>query len=301
MDEITRIENEQNKPIDHSSVKPELSLPSTPNNTKTTDYSQFLDTISARLFTIIKISIFTLILFSIIFTFIKIYSQQGIVMMPFDVSKNEDLTGVAIADQLTAEMLRIQQIHNTKYEEIKLSTNRSYITTKLSTEQSLSSSKLIVPKGEIVDLSMADIGTIDIGPSSLSIGKLIIAFKNICPFSKPVNMIRGSLQRYDSAIVLVAVLEGDNVQSWMLRQPIDNNDDDEEQIHEIINNLAFIIVHDLPQSNISAKTWQGFKYYTEALDTYHQYTLSGNTESLSRAGNYSLEAISSEKGYKNPF
>jgi tetratricopeptide (TPR) repeat protein len=220
--------------------------------------------------------------------------------MPFDVGKKEDPTGVAIADQLTAEMLRVQQIHNNKYEEIKLSNNLSYVTTKLSTEQSLSGSKMIVPKAEIIDFSMADIGTIDIGPSSLSIGKLIIAFKNIFPFSKPVNMIRGSLQGYGSAIVLVAVLEGDNVQSWILRQPIDINED-EEQIHEIINNMAFIIVHDLPHSNISAKTWQGFKYYTEALDAYQQYRLSGNTEALSLAGNYSLEAISSEKGYKNPY
>jgi tetratricopeptide (TPR) repeat protein len=112
-------------------------------------------------------------------------------------------------------------------------------------------------------------------------------------------MMRGSLQRYGSTLVLVALLEGSEVQSWKLRQPIDGNN--EEQLHEMISNLSFMIAHDLPQSTVSAKTRDGLKYYTEALDAYNQYELSGNLDDLSRAGNYSLKAISAEKGYENPF
>ena len=138
---------------------------------------------------------------------------------------------------------------------------------------------MVVPKSEIIEFSMADTGTIDIGSNSLSLGKLIIAFKNICPGSEPVTIIRGSLQRYGSNIFLVAVLEGGNVQSWMVRQPIERNNG--EQLHEMIRNLSFMIAHDLPQSNVSAKTWEGLKYYTEALDAYHQYKLSGNPEDIS--------------------
>jgi|GEM_PF-5917876 len=31
----------------------------------------------------------------------------------------------------------------------------------------------------------------------------------------------------------------------------------------MIKNMAYMIARDLPQSNVSAKTWEGLKYYTE--------------------------------------
>jgi hypothetical protein len=46
---------------------------------------------------------------------------------------------------------------------------------------------------------------------------------------------------------------------------------------------------------------EGLKYYTEAIGSYHQYIQSGNLDLLALAGNYSLDAIRFEKGYKNPF
>jgi tetratricopeptide (TPR) repeat protein len=294
MSGTTRIDSTK----DSQSVKPELHFPIA--NSITLDRSQFLDTISNRLFTILKIVVFSLLLLAIILIFMKIYTQQGIVIMPFQISNNENLSGYAIADQLTAELLRIREIHNAKNEEIVLRLNSTtYYTTTFSTEQSLGSHEIVVPKSEIAEFSMADMGTIDIGSNSLSLGKLIIAFKNICPGSRPVTIIRGSLQRYGSNLFMVAVLEGSDVQSWMVRQPLERNNG--EMLHEMIRNLSFMIAHDLPQSNVSAKTWEGLKYYTEALNAYYQYKLSGNPDELSLAGNYSLKAISSEKGYQEPF
>ena len=236
------------------------------------------DIYATKLFAFLKIFIFVLLLLGIIFILSKIYTEQGIVILPFEISKNENLSGIAIADQLTAELMRIQQIHNISYEEVVLTTSGSQFSSKFSAEQSLGNLEMVVPKAEVVEFSMADIGTINTGPGSLSLGNIIIAFKNICPGSKPVTTIRGSLQRYGSTIVLVAVLEGSKVQSWVVRQPVDNSN--EEQLHEMIRNLAYMIAHDRSQSTISAKTWEGLKYYTEALDAYHQYKLSGNTENL---------------------
>jgi len=260
--------------------------------------SGFLDTIAANLFILLKIIIFTLILLAIIFAFIKIYTQQGIVILPFDI-KNENLSGIAISNQITSELLRIKQIHSTKYKAKILSKSQIIFETGLSVDLSSSELNTLVPKTEIMGFSMADTGTISTGYGSLDPGKLIIAFKNICPASKPDTTIRGSLQRYGSNIVLVAMLEGNNIQSWMVRQPVDNNN--EEQLYEMIWNLTFMIAHDLPQSNVSAKTWKGLKYYTEALDAYNQYELTGNLDAIYRAGKYSLKAISSEKGYRNPY
>lgn len=297
MDETTRIETAKNKLTDGQSVNPELQSPIT--NIRVYDRGQLLDTISNSLFNIIKIVVLLLILFAIALIFIEIYTPQGIVIMPFEISKNENLSGIAISDQLTAELLRIQKIHHVKNEPLVQKTGSGFTTATISAEQSLGSSEMVVPKSEIIEFSIVDTGTIDIGPNSLSMGKLIIAFKNICPGSKPVTTIRGSLQRYGTSIFLVAILEGSNVQSWMVRQPIEFNNG--EQLHDMIRNLSFMIARDLPKSNVSAKTWEGLKYYTEALDAYHQYKLSRNPEDLSLAGNYSLEAISSEKGYKEPF
>jgi hypothetical protein len=128
-----------------------------------------------------------------VFILSRIYTEQGVVILPFEVSKNENLSGVAIADQLTAELKRIQRIHGITYEGLILKANGSYFVPSVPTEQSLGDGEIIVPKAEIIEFSLANIGNADIGSNSLSLGNIIIAFKNICPFSKPVTIIRGKL------------------------------------------------------------------------------------------------------------
>ena len=260
--------------------------------------SESLDTIAGDLFAILKILIITLLFLVIIFIFKKIYTQKGTVVLPFEVS-NICLSGVAIADQLISELIRIQQIHAVKYENLVLLLQNSYFKSKFSTEQSLGSRQLVVPKSEIAEFNMVDIGNVDVGVGSLSLGNLMIAFKSICPCSEPVTTIRGSVQKYGSTITFVAVLESRIIQSWTLSKDIESGE--EEQIQKMISDIAFMIAHDVQRSDLSAKTWEGLKYYTEALGAYHQYNMSGNQDFLSLAGNYSLQAIGSEKGYKNPY
>jgi hypothetical protein len=192
------------------------------------EHNQFLNTVAETLFTLLKIFIFTLLLLGPIFIFIKIYTQDGTVILPFDTEGDKNISGSAIADQLTAELVRIQQIHSVKYENFTLWTKSSVFTSSLPTEQSLGTHQLVVPKAEILQLNIGDIGNIDVGAGSLSLGKLIIALKSICPGSKPVTTIRGSLQRYGSTIVLAAILESRSIQSWTLS--INN----EEHLHEVI-------------------------------------------------------------------
>ncbi len=297
MDETTRSENKTNEPTDKRQI--ELESPSSAATPKNRDRRQLLDTIESDLFAILKICLLAFVLISFVLIFVNIYTEQGIVILPFEVGNNENFSGAAIADQLTCELIRIQKIHNINYEEINIIIPSSSISyrQKISSEDSLVDQGIVVAKGETLEFSMADIGTVGIGSNSLSLGSIIIAFKNILPASKTVSTIRGSLQRYGSTIVLVAVLEGDDVQSWKVRQTINN----EEQLLEMVKNLAFNIVYDMPQSNVSAKTWEGFKYYTESLDAYHQYTLTGNSDYLYLAGNYSFFALNSEKEYENPF
>jgi len=303
MDENARREDIPNKPIDSNltidvrSAKIELSshIASNPDA-----LDQRLDFVATCLFNFIKIVALIFLILAICFILHKIYIQQGVVILPFEISKNENISGIAIADQLTAELMRIKLIHNIENNKgINLGAEGNRFVTSFSSEQSLGNQEMVVPKTEFVEFAMKDIGTINVGSNSLSLGSIITAFKNICPHSNPNVIIRGSLQRYGSNIAIVAILEGDDVQSWTVRQPI--NKSNEEQLHEMIMNLSFMIAHDLPGSNVSAKTWMGLKYNTEALDAYHQFAISRDPNVLSQAVEYSLEAIRSEIEYRDPF
>jgi len=236
--------------------------------------------LAETLFNAVKICIFIIFLTSLIFVIIKIPLQEGTVILPFEVSKNDNLSGISIADQLTAELIQIQKIHGEVYNDLTLETNGTSFTSSFATERALGSREMVIPKADTIEFGMGNIGNIDTGTGSLSIGSLIIAFKNIVPGVKSIDTIRGSLQRHESSIVLVALLEGNKVQSWMIKRPYDN---DQDQIHEMIRDLAFMIALDQQQSNVSAKTWEGLKYYTEALDAYHQYQLSGDPSYLDLA------------------
>ena len=192
MDETTRKENMLYEPTDTRSVNL-VSSSSTAPGMKALGLSQFPrkfgqflhrlvrspDVYATKVFAFLKIFIFILISLCIFLILSKIYTEQGVVILPFEISKNENLSGIAIADQLTAELMRIQQIHKIRYEEVVLRTNGSTFTSSFPTEQSLGNSEMVVPKAETMEFSMADIGTVDIGTNSLSLGNIIVAFKNI--------------------------------------------------------------------------------------------------------------------------
>jgi hypothetical protein len=207
MVETTRIENTPNEPMDDKPVNTELSSSTIPKSTWTRciqSLATVASAISKNVFNILNVKrnfkyiILTLL---IVIIYINIPTQQGgIVIQPFEISKNENLSGIAIADQLTAELVHIQQIHNISREDIILRTkNDSYFVYGLPAEQSLGKRKLLAPKVESVDT-----GTISVGSNSLDPGKLLIASKNALPGNIPVTKMRGSLQRYGSTIVLVS-------------------------------------------------------------------------------------------------
>ena len=325
MDETTRIENMLYESTDSRSVNAVFSSPTAPGM-KASGFSQFPhkfcqflhrlvrypEVYATKLYSFLKIVLFLLLLLGLILILIEIGIEQGIVIMPFEVSKDANISGIAIADEITAELSQIQTIYSIKNEEIAPTTDSSYIKSlnKQSPEDGEKSvahpAKVpkVVPKGSTVEFGMLDIGSINMGSSSLSIGNIIAtfanAFANVCPWKRPVIIIRGSLQRYGSTIVLAAVPERGNADSYMISQPIEDNNN--EQLQKMIKNLSFMIALDSSsQSGASASTWESFKNYTEALDAYNQYNLSRNPDYLSLAGERSIDAIKSDRVYKSPF
>ena len=105
------------------------------NSTPTSLRSRALDisqSWATTLFNIAKICVFAIFLISIVLILVKISAQEGTVILPFEVSGNKNISGIAIADQLTAELTQIQKIHSIKYENITLWTNNSSFTPEFS-------------------------------------------------------------------------------------------------------------------------------------------------------------------------
>jgi hypothetical protein len=138
-----------------------------------------LNTISDITFNLLKIAAFLLILAFIIMLARRVFKkEEGLVIMPFETSGNEQgkYNGKLVSDLLIGELQRILKVHGHKFEGIAVTTENLSI-------------PVIVPKSETLDYSIADMGTIGDGSSSLSIGSLIVAFKRLCPGSEPVPIL----------------------------------------------------------------------------------------------------------------
>ncbi len=163
---------------------------------------------------------------------------------------------------------------------------------------------VIVPKSETLDYSIAEMGTVGNGSTSLSIGSLIVDFKRLCPGSEPVPILTGSLGCFGSLIELAACLEGRRIQAWEVRQaPKTGETALEECIPGLIRDISFKIAFEQgkadPDKGVSAKTWRGFMYFTEALEAYYNYTQTGKERDLKRAKRSCIRAMYSEKEYHN--
>jgi tetratricopeptide (TPR) repeat protein len=252
-----------------------------------------LNIISDISFNLLKIAAFLLILAFMILLARRVFKkEEGLVIMPFETSGNEQqgkYNGKLVSDLLTGELQRILKVHGHKFVGIAVTAENLSI-------------PMIVPKSETLDYSIADMGTIGDGSSSLSIGSLIVAFKRLCPGSEPVPILTGSLGCFGSLIELAACLEGRKIQAWEVRKSPKNGESAlEECIPCLIRDLSFKIAFDLaiadPNKGVSAKTWRGFMHFTEALEAYYNYTQTGKASNLTRSSRSCIWAVNSEKKY----
>jgi len=222
----------------------------------------------------------------------RIFKVDGIVVMPFETPIGEseyNYNGKAISDLLTGELQRILMIHNLTFEELSLELERLII-------------PKIIPKSETLEYSIAHVGTVGAGSISLSLGRLIIVLKRMCPGCKPVPIITGSIQRYGSLIIITACLEDHEVRTWDVRRVVRGEKHVlEEHVPNLVRDLSFKIVYDMAkgdaESGVSAETWEGLKYFTEALVSYHHYIRARDIKHLDLAKNNCLKAVYSERNY----
>lgn len=220
--------------------------------------------------------------------------EQGVTIYPFEVvPEGNNANGEAISHLIVAEMERIRQIHDFQYEGIKPieveKLNLSYFSSPRA------------PTKENLCYNIAELGTLGAGNVSISIGSLLIALKGLWPWESTRRIITGSLQKYGSIISLVACQEHQGICAWEVSRMIKpHNNLGDEYIPSLIKDLSFKISHGL-SFETSAKTWKGFKYYTEALDAYRQYNLTKDMRDLEQARKNCIKAAYAEKDYLNPF
>jgi len=217
--------------------------------------------------------------------------EGGIMILPFEVAAGEEkYSGKAVSHLLTAELLRIRRIHKVKYKGIsQISESFTF--------------PLLAPTSEDLTYSISQMGPVGFGTTSIHLGPLMAILKRLWPWGDHGQVISGSLQRYGSATCLVACLEHQNIRSWEASNIKDSDQTGDEIIPALVSDLAFKMVHDLSlegkaAKKITSKTWQGFKHFTEALEAYHQYNLTDDSDYLERARMNCLKAANSETGYE---
>jgi len=135
---------------------------------------------------------------------------------------------------------------------------------------------------ENLEIRASDIGEFSAFGIKINIGGLLSIFKSIWPFGSSPNYITGSFQKKDSFVKLVALMEYPSIHAWEIHDDIIN----EIHISEMIKDLAFKIAYDLAKdemkNEIQTRNWQSFKWFTNALCLYSEYTKNERAEQLKK-------------------
>jgi tetratricopeptide (TPR) repeat protein len=277
-------------------------------------YKKILFSLTDILFSLIKIIIVLFVIYSVKMLIDREKRDNNkkddedinITILPFEVAKSDEkYNGKAISNLLFTELQRIKQINDDFFD----------VSSKLLTEQGDKSDKDIRelaenpnPERELVlplftkkfsektdTFRSLQLGSIDIGPASISICEAIRAAKLL--FLGSNETITGSLQNYGPNPKIVASLTGSRRHTWEAC-----NDNEEDSIPNLVRDLSFKIVAHLSKNTSDEdiyliKTWEAAKYYTEALDNYSQYITTLKTEYLEKARINCIRAANSEKDY----
>ena len=178
------------------------------------------------------------------------FKKEGTYIQPFEVGIcNEKYNGRAISDLLVSELHRIRQIHELNLPGIEHQTkeNLAFLSVTPSSEN---------PKYEITNVNISG------GSFALTLGQILLVLRRL--IGHPGNTIAGSVQQYGLRTKLVAWMGPERTGAWQV-EGYDAN------IPNLIRDIAFMIAKDISEEKIQAKTWQGFKFFTEARYCYYQY------------------------------
>lgn len=258
--------------------------------------------------------------------------DPDIVVVPFEVTTKDDkLGGRAVSDSLIAELQRIRRIHDQHIPGVDHVLPAPYNTSgagtggvrmslaRLATVGTAAGGRVdLAPTGE-VSAALDNIGTIALGDTKIAIGPLLAVLRALWPLGVQSPTLRGTAQRYEKVVRLVARLEhphfrseddgpsaavatagtrrrtADNkVLSWEVSDTLASDD----ALPALVQTLAYQIAHRLPPASQEA-SWLAFRRYTEAREAYLRYRQTRRTAALEEAAQHCLQAAAEEPHYQN--
>lgn len=208
------------------------------------------------------------------------FKKEGVYIQPFDAGTySKRYPGRSISDLLIAELERIREVHETNLlgnEQIE-QINLAFLSVAPSSEN---------PKYEIANINITG------GSFAVALGQVVLILKRL--FGHPGNTIAGSLQEYGLKIKLVAWMGPEKIDAWQV-------EGDEADIPELVRDLAYMIAKDISEETIRAKTWQAFKFFTDALYYYHNYLRTEDKTNLESSKNNCLRTLEYENRYEDVY
>jgi tetratricopeptide (TPR) repeat protein len=264
-----------------------------------------IEKLNSYLLYLIQFIILIFILF-IIFVFALwvatiIKSEYAIVIPFYNATGNSNYDGKGISDSLIAEFQNIRKIYSYHFEEQE--SQRLPLTGVKLKVDSEEPSKLfgnLQTESEDLANNLSNMGTINLGVFTLAIGSLILFAKRYLPRNKKKFIVCGSLQKYGSNFRLVAQINyGGEITTREINRKIKTDND----IPELIKDLSFIISHQFSGglSGAKARSWETFRYFTEALDYYYNFSILKNDADLKKAEIHCIKATRYDPNYYPPF
>jgi hypothetical protein len=176
-----------------------------------------------------SITFFATIILFIIYINSKI---NNVIVFPFE-SMDSSIDGNAIADILIMRIHKINDIHNkpldiSPSERLPLAQQSGH-TDSIPGIGSLYEESASITKG------LEGLGNLDTGLISLSVGRLLISLYRFRPIGNRGCIIHGSIQKYKDDIYIISHIR---TKDYSFIREING-----QQLHEMVNDLAFMIVH----------------------------------------------------------
>lgn len=218
-------------------------------------------------------------------------------MLPFDNFSDENVDGRAISASITSEMHRIGQIHKIKFNS-RQSERLPLPPKSISAERLARSFESYHSESQSFSNIMSNTGILTVGKITFPLGSMLISLKRLIPFGDSV-IISGNFQKADNLARFIAHVDHRGHGGICICEVTENYP--KKTMYEYIKDLSYKIAFDISNVEMKnlfkAKTWEGFKNFTDSFEGYYNYTVSNKIEELDHAYDNCLKAIKAEQGY----
>jgi tetratricopeptide (TPR) repeat protein len=190
----------------------------------------------------------------------------------------------AVSDLLVGHLDRIGTVQNTRIPDIPGERLRS---------------SPVQPKPETIDSSLANVGSINLGQASISVGQLLIALKRMLPVRGRGTTISGSVQQYGKTIQLVATVQRGRLMNTVMTHG--ELDGDDVPIPTLVPELAYRIHFALAGTRMEARTWEMLRCFTEARAAYQRYASGRQAADRDTAMTLTSQAYATDPTYPRLF